>query len=395
MFFDYPGFILIIVNSEILPKEARQKEAKRYNKLSRWISISELGLAIIFLMVLLFGLSHKIRDFSQSVFFSDFLVIFLYLVLVGLIYEIITFPLNLYSGFTLEHKFYLSQQKFLSWFSDHLKSLCISFVLSLFLVETLYFLIKSFPFYWWFLSAFMFILFFIVLAKISPLFILPLFYKFEPLEDEDLKIRLMNLVEKAKSKVIGVFKWGLSQKTKKANAALVGWGNTRRIILSDTLLENYTADEIETVLAHELGHWVKKHMWKGMGLQIILSFLGFWVAFRLLNSTSGYFKLKGVDDIAGLPLLILVFSVLSLVFLPWVNLYSRRLETESDLIALELTKKPEAFISAMEKLTSQNLAEYQPNRIIHFIFHSHPSPAQRIKLAEKSAAIKRYEKELL
>jgi len=382
LFFNYPGFIITVVNSEISPKEERQKEAKRYNKLSRWISISELGLAIFFLLILVFGLSHQIRDFSEEVFSTDFLVIFFYLIIVGLIYEIMTFPLNVYGGFTLEHKFNLSKQRFLSWFSDHLKSLCISFVLSLGLVELLYFLIKSFPSTWWLLVAFVFILFFVILAKLFPLFILPLFYKFEPLQDGDLKNRLMALAQKTKSKVIGVFKWGLSEKTQKANAALTGWGRTKRIILSDTFLDNYTADEIETVLAHELGHWIKKHIWKGMGLQIILSFFGWWMAFRLLYSLSGYFRFKGVDDIAGLPLIILVFSVLSLVLLPLVNFYSRRNELEADLFALNLTRAPQVFISVMEKLTFQNLAEYQPNKVIHFIFHSHPSPAQRVELAK-------------
>ncbi len=376
------------MESEALLKEKRQKEAKRYNSISRWISISELILAIFFLLVLLSGLSHKIRDFAEGLFTSEFLVIFFYLFLVGTVYEILTFPLNLYSGFTLEHKFDLSKQKLRSWFSDHLKSLALSFVLGLSLVELLYFFIRNFPSFWWFVSALFFVLFFIVLAKIFPLVILPLFYKFEPLEDLDLKNRLVALAKETKSKVIGVFKWGLSEKTKKANAALTGWGKTKRIILSDTLLNDYTPDEIETVLAHELGHWRKKHLWKGMGLQIILSFLGWWVAFRLLSSLSGYFKLHDVYDIAGLPLIILVFSVLSLLFLPWANLYSRRNELEADLFALRLTKNPEAFISAIEKLTSQNLAEYQPNKVIQFIFHSHPSTAKRIELAES------FEKEL-
>lgn len=370
------------MGKEILLSEQRQKKAKRYNKTARWISISEFALGIFFLFLLLSGLSHRVRDFVTGLFSSPLTVILFYLLIVGMMYEIISFPLSLYGGFSLEHKFDLSRQKFKSWFSDHLKSLILSFVLSLALVELLYFLIRNFPSSWWLMSALVFVLFSVVLAKIFPLLILPLFYKFEPLEDEDLKNRLVGLAKETKSEIIGVFKWGLSEKTKKANAAFTGWGKTRRIILSDTLLKNFEPDEIETIFAHELGHWAKKHLWKGMGLQIILSFLGWWVAFRLLNFLSGYFKLYGVYDIAGLPLIILVFSVLSFLFLPWVNFYSRKKELEADLFALNLTKKPKAFISAIEKLTEKNLAEYEPNKVIQFIFHSHPSPAQRIKLAK-------------
>jgi STE24 endopeptidase len=362
----------------------RQREAKRYNKISRWVQISEFLLGILLILILLFiGFSARIRDFSLSYTNSPWISILLYLFIVSVIYEIFSFPLDFYDGFVLEHKFNLSNQKWGGWLEDHLKGIGVGFVIGLILVEILYFLLRDFPCSWWFIAALVFILLLILFSKIFPLIILPLFFKFTPLEDEELRRRLLELGSKTQSKIIGVFKWGLEEKTKKANAALTGWGKTKRIILSDTLLKDYTPDEIETILAHELGHFQKRHIWQSLCVQAVLSFLGWYCAYRILNHSSGHFNLKGIDDIAGLPLIALAFSVISLIFLPWANLYSRFLEKQADLFSLELTQKPDAFISSMEKLTAQNLAEYQPNKIIEFIFHSHPSMAKRIKLAKE------------
>jgi len=364
--------------------QERQREAKRYNKISRWIQICEFLLGILFILVLLFlGFSARIRDFSLNYTSSPWILVMLYLFIIGVIYEVLSFPLDFHEGFVLEHKFNLSNQKLGGWLKDHLKGIGVSFVIGLIVVEILYFLLRNFPLSWWLIAALVFILLLILFSKIFPLIILPLFYKFTPLEDEELKRRLLELAFKSKSQVIGIFKWGLEEKTKKGNAALSGWGKTKRIILSDTLLKNYTPDEIETILGHELGHFRKRHIWKGLSLNGILSFLGWYCVYKILNSSLGYFNLKGIDDIAGFPLIALVFSILSLVFLPGANLYSRLLEKEADIFSLELTQKSDAFISSMEKLTVQNLAEYQPNKIIEFIFHSHPSMAKRIKLAEE------------
>jgi STE24 endopeptidase len=374
--------------------QERQREAKRYNKISRWIQICEFLLGILFILVLLFlGFSARIRDFSLNYTSSPWILVMLYLFIIGVIYEVLSFPLDFHEGFVLEHKFNLSNQKLGGWLKDHLKGIGVSFVIGLIVVEILYFLLRNFPLSWWFIAAVVFILLLILFSKFFPLIILPLFFKFTPLEDEELERRLLELAFRAKSstkggsasggKVVGVFKWGLEEKTKKGNAALSGWGKTKRIILSDTLLKNYTPDEIETILGHELGHFRKRHIWKGLSLNGILSFLGWYCVYKILNSSLGYFNLKGIDDIAGFPLIALVFSILSLVFLPGANLYSRFLEREADIFSLELTQKPDAFISSMEKLTVQNLAEYQPNKIIEFIFHSHPSMAKRIKLAEE------------
>ena len=361
-----------------------EEKAKRYNRIARRISIAEFILGMGLLLILLFGgISHKVRDLTLIYTSSPWVLVLLYLLVIGIAFEIISFPLSLYGGLLLERRFELSNQTFLRWLWDHVKGLLLRFILILILVEALYFLLREFPVSWWFVAAAVFSLFFIVLAKIAPIVILPIFYKFQPLEDEELKTRLLDLAKKTRTKVLGVFKWGLKEKTRKANAALIGSGKTRRIILSDTLVENFSSDEIGIVLAHELAHHNLKHIRNGLIVQTLISFLGWYLAARVLNHTWRYFGFAGIDDIAGLPLIALVFAILSLLLLPWMNLYSRTQERKADEFAISTTHKPDALISMMGKLTRLNLSEYRPNKIIHFIFHSHPSPAERIEFAQR------------
>jgi len=361
-----------------------EEKAKRYNRIARRIRIDDFILGMGLLFVLLFGgISHRIRDLALIYTSSPWVLVIFYLLVIGVVFEIISFPLSVYGGFLLEHKFKLSDQRFLRWLWDHAKGLALNFVLTLILVEALYFLLREFPKSWWLVAAIIFTLFFIVLAKIAPVVILPLFYKFQALEDEELNKRLLDLAEKTRTKVLGVFRWGLKEKTRKANAALIGSGRTRRIILSDTLLENFTPDEIEIVLAHELGHHSLKHIRNGMVIQTVISFAGWYLAAGVLSHSWNYFGLTGIDDVAGLPLIALVFAILSLLLLPWMNFFSRKLEKKADEFAMRTTDKPDALISMMGKLTRLNLSEYRPNKLIHFIFHSHPSPAERIEFAQE------------
>jgi STE24 endopeptidase len=228
--------------------------------------------------------------------------------------------------------------------------------------------------------------FFVLLANLAPVLIFPIFFKFKPLENPSLRERLLELSRRAGTRVKGVFEWKLSEKSKKANAALMGLGNTRRIILSDTLLEQFQDEEVEAVLAHELGHHVHHHIWQSIALQGAATFVGFYLIHRTLDWLGPHFGFQGAGDFANLPLLALVTTVLSLVLLPAVNSYSRALERQADTYALRAIPSPGPFISSMEKLADLNLAERQPNPWIEFIFHSHPSIQKRNEFAEKFAS---------
>jgi STE24 endopeptidase len=219
------------------------------------------------------------------------------------------------------------------------------------------------------------------MANLAPVLLLPLFFKFKPVENQDLQSRVERLARRTNTAVCGIFEWALGEKTRKANAAVVGWGNTRRIIVSDTLLENFSGEEIEVIMAHELCHHVKNHIWKGLALQSVLTFIGFYVAHKALPPLSLHFGFREVADIANFPLLALVISAASLLILPLVNSFSRRLETQADLYALDITGDALGFVSSMEKLAEINLANKAPNKFIEFVFYSHPCVEDRIKLA--------------
>jgi STE24 endopeptidase len=194
---------------------------------------------------------------------------------------------------------------------------------------------------------------------------------------------LLELSRRAGTRVKGVFEWKLSEKSKKANAALTGLGNTRRIILSDTLLEQFQDEEVEAVLAHELGHHVHHHILRGITIQAAATIGGFYLIHCTLDWLGPHFGFQGAADFANLPLLALVTTFLSLVLLPAVNSYSRAMERQADTYALRAISSRAPFISSMEKLAELNLAERQPHPWIEFIFHSHPSIQKRIDFAQK------------
>src|SRR6185369_10971477 len=200
---------------------------------------------------------------------------------------------------------------------------------------------------------------------------------------DELRDRLVRLSERAGTKVRGVYEWKLSEKSKKANAALTGLGRTRRIILADTLLENYSPDEIEAILAHELGHQVHGHITKGILVQVAITFFGFWATAWLLNyAVEQRAMFERISDFATLPLLALVSTVMSFALMPLLNAYSRFNERQADRYCFKSVVSVAPFITSMKKLAEQNLAEKNPSRLVEWFFHSHPSITRRVAAAE-------------
>ena len=260
------------------PVQEDSPEAQRYNRIRRWLGIADFVVGFVFLIVLLVtGWSGWLRDLAYRVGFQSYtLSLFIYLLLLLVISKALGIGLDYY-GFRLERAFKLSTQRFRSWAWDEVKGFLVGLVLGGVVVELLYLTIRQWPQHWWLLAWALFMGLFIVLAQLAPVVLFPIFYKFEPLDNEELRRRLVVLSERAGTRVRGVYRWKLSEKSKKANAALTGLGATRRIILADTLLDNYSADEIEAVLAHELGHHVHRHILKSIFVQAgitLLRFLG-------------------------------------------------------------------------------------------------------------------------
>jgi STE24 endopeptidase len=221
----------------------------------------------------------------------------------------------------------------------------------------------------------------VLLVQLAPLLLLPIFYDFKPLDRADLVARLVQLADRAGARVMGVFEWRLGDKTRKGNAALTGIGQTRRIIISDTILAEHSDEEIEVILAHELAHHVHRDIWKGIALETTLIALGFYLADRLLAALAGSFGLTGKGDVAALPLLLLAAGAVSLTLLPVANALSRAHERSADLYALEMTRNAPAFVSAMKRLAAQNLAEEHPSRLVQMLFYTHPPVSARIDAA--------------
>lgn len=368
------------------PVQADSPEARRYNRIRRWLGIADLVLAFVFLLVLLItGWSGWLRDRAYRMGLGNYsLSLFMYLLLLVAISKGLSISLDYY-GFRLERYYKLSTQRFRSWAWDEVKSFLVSLALGSIVVELLYFTIRQWPQNWWVLAWLLFMALFIVMAQLAPVLLFPIFYKFEPLENEDLRRRLVMLSQRAGTRVRGVYRWRLSEKSKKANAALTGLGATRRIILSDTLLDNYTPDEIEAVLAHELGHHVHRHILKSILVQAAITLLGFWAANWALHYSIDrhLFDFAGLHDFANLPLLALVSVVLSFLLMPALNAYSRFNERQADRYAFESIATIDPFISSMNKLAEQNLAERSPSKWVEWFFHSHPSISRRLAAAEE------------
>src|SRR5580658_4034825 len=366
------------------PVQVDSPEARRYNRIRRWLGIADFAVGFAFLIVLLLtGWSGWLRDMAYRLGFQNYsLSLFMYLLLLLAISKGLGIGLDYY-GFALERRFKLSTQKFRSWIWDETKGFLVGLVMGSVVVEILYFTIRQWPQYWWVIAWVLFMGLFILLAQLAPVVLFPIFYKFEALDNEDLRRRLVVLSERAGTRVRGVYRWKLSEKSKKANAALTGLGATRRIILADTLLDNYTPEEIEAVLAHELGHHVHRHILKSIFVQAVITLAGFWAANWTLHYAVDQRWFEEMSDFANLPLLALVSVVLSFLLMPALNAYSRFNERQADRYAFESIASVDPFISSMNKLAEQNLAERTPSKWIEWFFHSHPAVSRRLAAAKE------------
>jgi STE24 endopeptidase len=359
-------------------------ESRRYNRVKRWLGVADFAVGLALLLVLLAtGWTAALRDIAYRTASQNYTcAVFLYVLMLMLISKMIGAPLDYY-GFRLEHDYHLSNQRLRSWLWDEFKSFLIGLFLATVIVELLYLLMRHIPQHWWLIAWAVVLGLFVLLAQLAPVVLFPIFYKFEPLDNEELQRRLIVLSEHAGTRVRGVYKWHLSEKSKKANAALTGLGATRRIILADTLLDNYSDDEIEAVLAHELGHHVHRHILKSIAVQAGITLFGFWLANEVLHYAVERFNMfETLSDFANLPLLILVSTVLSFLLMPALNAYSRFNERQADRYCFQSIASIEPFISSMSKLAEQNLAERTPSRWVEWFFHSHPAIAKRVAAAQ-------------
>jgi STE24 endopeptidase len=342
-----------------------------------------LSVALV-LAWLLSGVSPWLRDQIARVSGNTFVEVALYFIVFGAVYAVLFAPLIYYAGFVLPRRYGLLTQLLASWLGDQVKGGAIGLVFGLIAIEVIYVLLRAFPTLWWLPAGIAMLFFIIALGMLAPVLIVPLFFKQTPLADKELVRRLIALAERARTHVEGVYTIGLSVKTTAANAALMGLGKTRRIVLGDTLYRDYTADEIEIILAHELGHHVNRDIGRLIAAQTVLTFVGLFLASLALSWGAAQFGFNGSGDIAAFPLLAMVLGAFGLVTMPLGNAYSRWREMLADEYALQATKNPDAFISMMTKLANQNLSEVNPAPWVEWLFYDHPPIAKRLRHAEVS-----------
>ncbi len=300
--------------------------------------------------------------------------------------ELLTLPGAAYRGFVLERRYELSCERFSRWAGEHVKAGLLALALTLGAALILYSLLRSRLDGWWVVAGAIFWVLTLGLAHVAPVAILPLFTRTTPIARPALVARLEALAARVGTRVVGVYAWHVGDRTRRANAALVGVGSTRRILLSDTLLADYSDEEIEAILAHELAHHVRRDVWRALAYEAIVILAGLFVVDRALDRVGPWAGLSGPADAAGVPLVVLAFGVVSAVQLPLANALSRHAERLADRFALAVTGRPQAFASAMRRLAAQNLAEEAPSALVRWCFYTHPPTAERIAAAEAARA---------
>jgi STE24 endopeptidase len=369
-----------------------EDKSAKYHRLRRradLIGTAVAGLALLGLS--LTGGAHRLREVSAAITqwlpggFDDAMTVVAMTMALILILQVVELPFAYYQGYLLEHRYGLSTQTIAHWMSDYAKGIALGLVLGAAGTSVVFTTLRNAPGQWWWMSAAIFAVATIGLAQLAPVVLLPIFYKFRPLDRPALVDRLMTLAARARTDVVGVFEWVLSSHTRKANAALAGMGRTRRILLSDTLLADYSEDEIEVILAHELAHHVHRDLWRGIAVQALSLLAGFFVADVVLRAMADTLGLRGLSDPAGLPLLMLFGGVWSFALMPVANALSRAQERAADRYALTTTRNVDAFVTAMKRLSQQNLAEEYPSPLVRWLFYSHPPIRERIDAARAFA----------
>lgn len=357
------------------------EKAKEYNATKIRITIADMAMGIVFITFLAFsGISQwLVSRILYAGITGEYYIFLIFMAVLGAANGIIGLPLDIYSSYIIEHRYGLSNQTVPAWAAERLKSLGVGLVIGIPVALLFFFLIRSAGNLWWVIFSGTVFLVAVLLARVAPVLIFPLFYKFHPVEESELKEKIDSLMQKYSIPIRGIFSFNLSKDTKKANAGFAGIGKSKRVILSDTLIEHFTTEEIIVIFAHELGHYLKRHIVKNVIMSGVIIFLSFYVCNSLYNWTRSMYNFQNPADIAALPILLFYLTVTGLIIMPLTNAISRKYEREADMFAITLTDDPDSFISGMDKLADLNLSDRNPHRLVEMFFYSHPSIGKRIE----------------
>lgn len=359
-------------------------EAKKYQKIkSRLLALNLILSLSLLILAVISGFSLWLKSGLSRFLHQPILLNGLYVLSISLLFYLIEFPLEFYDNFILERRFKLSNQSASDYLKDNLKKALISLFITLIAVEFLYLFLGKFPNIWWFISGVGWFLVTIILTKITPTVFVPLFYKYIPLEDKELGDKIKNMFRDANVPLKDVYMINFSSKTNKLNAAVVGFGKGRRVLLTDNLLKELSYDQILCIVAHELGHYKNKDTLKIITFSCLVTLVLFFLSDIILKRSFLLFGYNSISDIAGFPLFGLIMFVLGFSTLPVQNGFIRSLERKADIYSIKLSRNPLIFISMMEKLAQKNLSEVSPSWLKEIFFYDHPPISKRIQLARK------------
>ena len=360
--------------------EKKQTKAKTYENEKRKIGIVSSLVSLIFILLFYFsGLSNYLANINLS-----FIYVFLiYIILFQILSTIIGLPLGYYSSYIHEHKWGFSNYTNKTWIIDQLKSFAVSLILLPILLGLFFWVLWRFPETWWLVAATITTLVSIVFVTLFPVIILPIFNKYDAIEDEKLTSQLSEILHKAGLRPSGFFRQDMSRQTKKENAFLAGMGKTRRVVIADNLLEHMSLSEIKSVIAHEVGHYRYSHLPKNILIGTIQQLIIFYLLNIIMKILYPEFLTSNTNNLTLFPMFSLIMSLLSsLLFGPLNNLISRYFERQADRTSLELYPDKDSFQKAMAGLANRNLSNAYPEWWVKLLYYSHPPIGERLLFAE-------------
>lgn len=360
----------------------KRKTAKLYSRQRLILGIVNGIIVELFalFLILLLQINVGIKEFLSPL--PTLLIVPLYVFLLLTIMNLAKLPLSFYSGYIFEHKYGLSNYTIRGWFRDYLKRLLVGYVIGI-ITLTAFFYLWSLS-NWWLVAGVLYTLFSIFLNYIYPVVLVPFFYKFEPYRNQRHKKKILSMCRYlGVNEIKDVIVVKESEKSKKPNAFFTGFGRTKKIALFDTLTNNFTEDEIETVIGHELGHYVNHDIWRGIFIDAVKIFPVLFAIDKIMRASVNSYGIAYFGDLAALPLFVLLLSITDLITMPFANTYSRHREAEADLFALNIVQKSKAQVSTEKRLADMSLGDDKPHPLIEFFFHTHPAAWRRIKMARE------------
>lgn len=340
---------------------------------------------VLFLTILAVGFSVRFRNWSESVTKISLFQKGIYVFWLSLFTFIIMFPID-YISYQLSKSYGIATSTFAIWMKDQFIDFWLDYLFMALLAFVVYALIKKYNKRWWIYAWVISVPFTVFLMFVQPVIIDPLYNDFYPLKDKELEGKILNLASKADIPAEHVYEVNMSEKTNALNAYVTGIGSNSRIVLWDTTLNELNDNEVLFVMAHEMAHYVKKHIYMGMATYLLISFIGLFIASKILEWAVKRFgqrlSIKGINDIASLPLLLLIISMLTFIQSPISNAFSRSLEHSADEYAIEMTNDKTAAISGFQKLTIAGLSEVNPPAIVKWLRYGHPTMLERLNFLE-------------